>query len=462
MKITYTTIILLLIVLAGMGYYYINMPTPVITPKSTLVIAVKDAPKQSPHGTITSLIITFSEVSVHKALTGETINTTTGEINSTESNETEESGWIKVVDQVQTIDLLQFTDVSKILGQKILDSGKYTQIRLKIDSGKVTIDGVTYDVIVPSKVLKLNRGFELIPNVTLKLTLDFKAEKSLVKTGSDKFILKPVIAVISEAGAPTTTPTTTASTVAITTVQPVTTSPQTTIPVEGEGILLMKIKDKTDLTNITAIKITINKVEVHKAGPNDNDTESDETFESNDTSSTGWITVVSGINTYNLLDLVDKPGQVMGQKTLSSGKYTQIRLYVSSAELTLNNKTYSMKVPSSRFYWIHPFNIEAGKTTSLTLDFDASDSITETGKDKYILKPVVKILSEISTPVTTISTTVNTTSTTISTISSTTTIATTTTSTATTTTTIETTTSTTTIATTTTTTTIPESTTTTV
>jgi hypothetical protein len=114
---------------------------------------------------------------------------------------------------------------------------------------------------------------------------------------------------------------------------------------------------------------------------------------------------VSGTNTYNLLDLVDKPGQVMGQKTLSSGKYTQIRLYVVSTELTLNNKTYSIKVPSSRFYWIHPFNIEAGKTTSLTLDFDASDSIVVTGKDKYILKPVVKILSEVSETTTTALTT---------------------------------------------------------
>ena len=126
------------------------------------------------------------------------INTTTEDINATESNETEEFRWIKVVDQVQTIDLLQFTDVSKVLGEKTLDPGKYTQIRLKIDSGTVTIDGNTSDLIVPSKVLKLNRGFELEPDATLKLTLDFKAEKSLVKTGNDKFILKPVIALISE------------------------------------------------------------------------------------------------------------------------------------------------------------------------------------------------------------------------------------------------------------------------
>ena len=65
MKPTYIAIILVVIVLAAIGYYYIGIPTG----KSTLIIAVKDAPKQSRHGTITSLTLTFSEVSVHKALT---------------------------------------------------------------------------------------------------------------------------------------------------------------------------------------------------------------------------------------------------------------------------------------------------------------------------------------------------------------------------------------------------------
>ena len=401
MKIIYVGLILVLIVLAGIGYF---IRTPTVTPTSTLTIAVKDAPKQSSHGTITSLVLIFSEVSVHKAVTGETIDTTAGEINTTESNQTEESGWIKVVDTVQTVDLLQFTDVSKILGEKTLDSGKYTQIRLKIDSGTATINGNTYDLIVPSTYLKLNRGFELEPNANLKLTLDFKAEKSLVRTGNNKFILKPVIAVISETPVTTTTGLTTASTTIPTTTIPMTTTvsttTQTTIPVTGNGILLMKIKDKLDLTNVTAIDITINKVEVHKGTSNENATQSNETFETNDTSTAGWITITDETKSYNLLELVNTPGEVMGNKTLSAGKYTQIRLYVSNAEITLNNNTYDAKVPSSRFYWVHPFDIETGKITTLTLDFD---SIVETGNKKFILKPVVKISSEFATTTTTTS-----------------------------------------------------------
>jgi hypothetical protein len=422
MKTIYVAIILVLI-LAVIVYFYIS--TPVVTSKSTLIIAVKDAPKQSSYGTITSLILTFSEVSIHKASLGETINTTTGDITTIESNDTEESGWITVVNEVQTIDLLQFTDVSKVLGQNVLDSGKYTQIRLKIDSGKVTIGGKIYDLIIPSKVLKLNRGFDIQPNTTLKLTLDFKAEKSLVETGNNKFKLKPVIAVISEEVKTTTTiPPAVTTTQPITTTQTPTTGVTTTI-VLGNGTLLMKIKDKLDLTNITAIEITVNKVEVHKAGSGDNSTASNETFETNDTSSVGWGTIVNQVETYNLLDLVNTPGEVMGQKTLSAGKYTQIRLYLSKVELTIGNKTYDVKVPSSRFYWINPFNIESGKTTTLTLDFDAADSVKETGSNKYMLKPVVKVLSEISATTTTVLTTTITvpTTTTTTTILSTTTTA---------------------------------------
>ena len=64
----------------------------------------------------------------------------------------------------------------------------------------------------------------------------------------------------------------------------VVTTVQTTIPTETQGILMMKIKDKLDLTNITAIDLTIDKVWVHKAGTDGDETESNETFETNDTS----------------------------------------------------------------------------------------------------------------------------------------------------------------------------------
>ncbi len=422
MKTEYVIVLLVLAVLFVAAILYqggqIQLPgvtTTTVGTKGTLILAVKDVPRHSEYGTITSIFITFSEVSVHKAAVGEDINTTKDEMATTESNASE-SGWITVVDRTQTVDLLQLIGLSKILGEKDLDAGRYSQIRLKIESANVTINAQTYSLKIPSRYLKLNRGFVIEQGVDLKLTLDFKTEKSVVKAG-DKFILKPVIEVLSEVIGPiatTSVPTTAPETTALTTVPGATTAGTSTIPITTNGILVMKITDKLSLTNITEIKLIINKVEVHKAGEG-NETESNETLETNSTSSAGWVTIVDEIQSFDLLELAGTPGKVMGNETLSPGKYTQIRLFVSEAKLTSNNVTYDVKVPSKRFYWIKPFSIEAGKVTTLTLDFDAAESVKETGKNNFLLKPTVKILSEMSviTTTTTIPTTVPTTTTSV-------------------------------------------------
>ena len=174
-------------------------PGPVVPGQATLIIAVKDAPKvKDGDGTITRLLLNITEVSVQKAAPNQPITQTDDEVSATESGETDTAGWITVINETQSVDLLQFVNVSKVLGQKTLDAGTYTQIHLKIDSGTITVDDIDYPLTVPSGVLKLNRGFVLVPNETRMLTLDFNVEKSVVSTGSGKYLLKPVIAVVSE------------------------------------------------------------------------------------------------------------------------------------------------------------------------------------------------------------------------------------------------------------------------
>lgn len=192
MKFTYfafVVLILVSVILAGC--------TTAPAGKSTLIIAVKDAPKTSDIGTITHLGLNIGEVSVHRASANQTIAETDEEMEATESDDSDTAGWIVVVSQPRTVDLMRLTDVSEVIGQKDMEPGKYTQIRLKIDSGTITVDGTEHNLAVPGGVLKLNRGFVLQPNETLKITLDFNVEKSVVRTGSDQYKLKPVIAVIS-------------------------------------------------------------------------------------------------------------------------------------------------------------------------------------------------------------------------------------------------------------------------
>ena len=192
MKFTYLALVVVVLVSVFMAGC-----TTAPAGQSTLIIAVKDAPKTSDIGTITRLNLNFREVSVHRASADQPVTETDEEMDATESDDSDTAGWIVVVSQPTTVDLMRLTDVSEVIGKKDMEAGRYSQIRLKIDSGTITVDGTEHNLAVPSGMLKLNRGFVLQPDETLKLTLDFNVEKSVIRTGSDQYKLKPVIAVIS-------------------------------------------------------------------------------------------------------------------------------------------------------------------------------------------------------------------------------------------------------------------------
>lgn len=163
-------------------------------------------------------------------------------------------------------------------------------------------------------------------------------------------------------------------------------------PAVGQGTLVLKITDKIGLTNVSSIEITISKVEVHKAGIGETVNETNETIETNETTTSGWETVVEESNTFNLLEITGVE-ELLGEKNLSSGKYTQIRLEVSEATITIGGEENELKIPSKKFKLIHPFTIEENKTTTLVLDFDASESVVQAGP-QYILKPVIKVIKK--------------------------------------------------------------------
>ncbi|MCX6664159.1 MAG: DUF4382 domain-containing protein [Euryarchaeota archaeon] len=41
-----------------------------------------------------------------------------------------------------------------------------------------------------------------------------------------------------------------------------------------------------------------------------------------------------------------------------------------------------------------PFVLKANQKTTMTMDFDAQDSIKENGNHKYTFKPVIKVIQE--------------------------------------------------------------------
>jgi hypothetical protein len=111
----------------------------------------------------------------------------------------------------------------------------------------------------------------------------------------------------------------------------------------------------------------------------------------------GWLTIVNESQTFDLIAL-QNVSALLGEQNLTAGKYTQIRLTVESANITINRsgqrEEQTLKIPSSKIKLIHPFTITKNETTVLTLDFLVDKSIHETGNGQFMLKPTIKIIQE--------------------------------------------------------------------
>ncbi|MCJ7570730.1 MAG: DUF4382 domain-containing protein [Candidatus Thermoplasmatota archaeon] len=147
----------------------------------------------------------------------------------------------------------------------------------------------------------------------------------------------------------------------------------------GTGLLVLKITDKPGDLNITKANVNISQIKVHLSASG------------NDSNDTGWYTVVNESQTFDLIALQNVT-ELLGNVTLKAGSYTQIRLYIEKAVLTIDGVEYDCKIPSNTIKLISPFQISADNTTTLTLDFDIWESVHETGNGNYTFQPTIKII----------------------------------------------------------------------
>ncbi len=115
-----------------------------------------------------------------------------------------DKGWQSLSDvrrgSYNLLDLVN--DKDTILADATIPTGKIHQMRLILGDGNTIVDnGETFALTTPSAEqsgLKLNIQQDVVAGVLYKLTLDFDAGKSVVKTGNGKYILKPVIRTVLE------------------------------------------------------------------------------------------------------------------------------------------------------------------------------------------------------------------------------------------------------------------------
>jgi len=150
--------------------------------------------QDSPFSDAKAVLVTFSDVSVHMS-GGDFVTLPFASGGSS-----------------RTCDLKKLVGAQDVLGTGPLAPGHYTQIRLVVSGAVIYFDnassgtpcaatmaapaGRNAPVDVPSGDLRLNREFDLTTAQTT-ITLDFDGDRSIKQTGDGKYMMNPVVSVVS-------------------------------------------------------------------------------------------------------------------------------------------------------------------------------------------------------------------------------------------------------------------------
>lgn len=111
----------------------------------------------------------------------------------------------------------------------------------------------------------------------------------------------------------------------------------------------------------------------------------------------GWVVLTGTEKTINLLEWNNGKSIELGRQDVDPGKVTQIRLMVTKAEVVIDGQTHPVTIPSAEqtgLKVVTNFELVAGSTYNLVLDFDANQSIVTTGNPQnptgYKLKPTIR------------------------------------------------------------------------
>jgi len=138
----------------------------------------------------------------------------------------------------------------------------------------------------------------------------------------------------------------------------------------GTGTMNVRMVDAPDPT-ITSIVLVFNKLEAHVGSQ--------------------WVTIPLADETVDLMNLTASD-MLLGTAQLPAGKYTQIRLFPTSATVTDSTGTHDVNIPSAKQTGIK-INIDAtlpaNSILTLLLDFNVDKSLTKQGNGNYKLSPVM-------------------------------------------------------------------------
>ena len=157
----------------------------------------------------------------------------------------------------------------------------------------------------------------------------------------------------------------------------------------GTGTLSLHLVDApAAIEGVTALDVVFEEVRVHRGDDADD-------------SSGGWTVVLADSlpvseRSFDLLELVNGVFATLGEVELEAGRYTQIRIVLESATVTVDSTTHDLFVPSgaqSGLKLVGGFTVEADALNEVTLDFDVARSLHEAppGSGNYVLRPTIRV-----------------------------------------------------------------------
>lgn len=173
---------------------------------------------------------------------------------------------------------------------------------------------------------------------------------------------------------------------------------------DGDTTVSFELTDAPpEIATIEHVHVTLERVEAHLAGDGrDPDGDLGEAGSGDDADErAGWRTVMQHPRTFDLMALRNDVRATLGELELPDGKITQIRLFIDesgdnrvdlidgdSCDLDLSH------VPTTGVKINHPFKaLDIGDSSRIrvVVDFDVADSLDQTGKCEFALKPVIKL-----------------------------------------------------------------------
>jgi len=170
-------------------------PSPEPAEGGIINVYVTDAP---PGDEVTSIVVTVAEVQVHRALAEQEQSDEGTQNQEQEQEQSQPNGgeWITIdiSEDAATFDLLEIKGIEQYLGTNQVEAGKYTQVRLVVDTIMVAFGGGELEEAeVSSGELKIVRSFDVIAGEATALVLDFDADRMVTVTGAGNVKVKPVI-----------------------------------------------------------------------------------------------------------------------------------------------------------------------------------------------------------------------------------------------------------------------------